>query len=123
MRSVLSFIIFWYVFGYNGVAKQDYFQTAWFVTCLVTELMIIYNVTTSKEPFSASNASKIRNGLIILASILTVLTPILLHKIKTFNFVVLPPVFYLYLIILVLLYFGIVLVIKKIYIKKYNAIK
>ena len=56
--DVLSFIIFWYVFGYNGVVKQDYFQTAWFVTCLVTELMIIYNVRTAKKPFIESMASK-----------------------------------------------------------------
>lgn len=116
----LAFLIFWFVLGYNSDGMKAYFQTAWFVTCLITELMIIYNVRTSKKPFIESNASKKLNGLIILASILTILTPILLHNVKTFNFVILPPVFYLYLLILVLLYFGIVSVIKKIYIKKYK---
>ena len=41
--DVVSFIIFWFILGYNGVEKQAYFQTAWFVTCFITELMIIYN--------------------------------------------------------------------------------
>ena len=46
---------------------QSYFQTAWFVTCLATELMIIYNVRTSKKPFIESNASKKLNLLTIFS--------------------------------------------------------
>ena len=52
--------------------------------------------------------------------ILTILTPILLSKIETFDFVILPVSFYICLIALVLLYFLLVLLVKKIYIKKYG---
>ena len=118
--DVISFIIFWFILGYNGIEKQAYFQTAWFVTCLITELMIIYNVRTSKKPFVESNASKKLMLLTLFSGILTIITPIILHGVKSFNFVILPPVYYLYLLGLVLGYFVIVSFIKKAYIKKYH---
>ena len=118
--DVISFIIFWYLLGYNTNSMASYFQTAWFVTCLVTELMIIFNVRTSKKPFIESNASSKLNYLTIFSLVLTIFTPILLHKIPSFHFEILPPSFYFYLIILVLFYFFIVSIIKKIYIKKYH---
>lgn len=117
--DVLSFIIFWYLLGYNSLSTQAYFQTAWFVTCLATELMIIYNVRTSKNAFISSASPKL-NFLTMISFILTLFAPILLFRVASFNFRILPPIFYLYLIILMIFYFGIVSVIKKVYIKKYN---
>jgi Mg2+-importing ATPase len=116
----MSFIIFWFIFKYNSVAKQEYFQTAWFVMCLISELIIIHNVRTSKKPFIESSASKELTILTLISLLLTIITPILLHNIKTFNFVILPLNFYLVVIILVLIYTLIVGVIKKIYVNKYG---
>ena len=118
--DVISFIIFWFLLKYNSVDKQTYFQTAWFVTCLTTELMIIYNVRTAKKPFIESNASLKLNLLMLLSFILTIITPIVLCKISTFHFVILPLQYYIYLVGLIILYFVIVSIIKKIYIKKYG---
>lgn len=117
--DILAFIIFWFILGYNNVSQASYFQTAWFVTCLATELMIIYSVRSSKNTFM-KDASPYLNALTIVSLILTILTPIILTKILSFHFEVLPPVFYIYLILLILLYFFIVRIIKKIYIKKYG---
>ena len=118
--DVISFIIFWYFLGFNTIDKASYFQTAWFITCLVTELMIIFNVRTAKKPFIESNASPELNYLTLLSLVLTIFTPIFLHKVTSFHFEILPPIFYLYLILLVIFYFFIVSIIKKIYIKKYQ---
>ncbi len=118
--DVISFIIFWFILGYNSVEKQAAFQTAWFVTCLVTELMIIYNVRTAKKPFIESNASKELNYLTIFSLILTILAPIALSKVETFKFVILPIKFYGYLILVVILYFFLVSIIKQKYMKKYG---
>ncbi len=118
--DVISFIIFWFLLKYNSVDKQTYFQTAWFVTCLTTELMIIYNVRTAKKPFIESNASLKLNLLMLLSFILTIITPIVLCKISTFHFVILPLQYYIYLVGLIILYFVIVSIIKKVYIKKYG---
>lgn len=118
--DVISFIIFWFILGYDSSNMQSYFQTAWFVTCLTTELMIIYNVRTSKKPFIESNASFKLNILTIFSLVLTILAPIVLHNIGAFHFEILPSLFYIYLLLLVIMYFLIVTFIKKIYIKKYR---
>ena len=56
--DVLAFLTFWHLLGYNSIDKESYFQTAWFITSLITELMIIYNVRTSKDIFN-SRPSKV----------------------------------------------------------------
>lgn len=118
--DALAFLIFLFIFKYNTIAMASYFQTAWFITCLVTELTIIYNIRTSKIPFMESNASKKLNILIIFSLLLTIIMPIILSPIKSFNFVILPFYFYFILFALTNLYFLLVLLVKKIYIKKYG---
>lgn len=118
--DALAFLIFLFIFKYNTIDKASYFQTAWFITCLVTELTIIYNIRTSKIPFMESNASKKLNILIIFSLLLTIIMPVILSPIKSFNFVILPFYFYFILFALTNLYFLLVLLVKKIYIKKYG---
>lgn len=115
--DVLAFLTFWHLLGYNSIDKESYFQTAWFITSLITELMIIYNVRTSKDIFN-SRPSKVLLSLTLLSSILTIVTPILLHNILSFHFEILSIKFYLYLLSLVILYVLIVSIVKRIYIKK-----
>lgn len=118
--DAFAFLIFLFIFKYNTIDKASYFQTAWFITCLVTELTIIYNIRTSKIPFMESNASKNLNILIIFSLLLTIIMSIILSPIKSFNFVILPFYFYFILFALVNLYFLLVLLVKKVYIKKYG---
>ena len=118
--DALSFALFLFVFKYNSIEMASYFQTAWFVTCLITELSIIFNIRTSKIPFTESNASPKLYILTIFSMILTIITPIILSQIKSFDFVILPIWFYICLISLVFLYFLLVLIVKKLYIKKYG---
>lgn len=118
--DALSFVLFLFIFKYNSIEKAAYFQTAWFVTCLITELSIIFNIRTSKIPFTESNASPKLYILTIFSMILTIIAPIVLSQIKSFDFVILPISFYICLMSLVLLYFLLVLIVKKLYIKKYG---
>ena len=118
--DALSFLLVLFIFKYNNITMAPYFQTAWFVTCLITELSIIFNIRTSKIPFTESNASPKLYVLTIFSMVLTIITPILLSKIESFDFVILPASFYICLVALVLLYFLLVLLIKKLYIKKYG---
>ena len=115
--DVLAFLTFWHLLGYNSIDKESYFQTAWFITSLITELMIIYNVRTLKDIFN-SRPSKVLLSLTLLSSILTIVTPILFHNILSFHFEILSIKFYLYLLSLVILYVLIVSIVKRIYIKK-----
>lgn len=118
--DVLAFIIFWFILGYNSVDNQAFFQTAWFVECLISETLIIHFVRTEKIPFIQSRANKFLTGLTIVTIIGTIITPILLHNIESFNFVILPPIYYVYVVLLSGIYAVLVQFIKKKYIKKYK---
>ena len=120
ITDVLAFLIFWFIFGYNSVEKQPYFQTAWFVECLISETLIIHYIRTAKIPFIQSKPSKTLFTMTILTILGTIITPIMLSGLPDFNFVILPLRYYGYLILLVAIYAVIVQVVKKEYIKKYK---
>lgn len=120
ITDVLAFLIFWFIFRYNSVEKQAYFQTAWFVECLISETLIIHYIRTAKIPFIQSKPSKTLFTMTILTILGTIITPIMLSGLPDFNFVILPLRYYGYLILLVAIYAVIVQVVKKEYIKKYK---
>lgn len=120
VTDVIAFIVFWNVFGYNSVAKQSWFQTAWFVECLISETMIIHYIRTAKMPFIESRANKYLTISTLITIAGTIVTPILLHNIKSFNFEILPPSYYLFVVILLVIYTILVQIVKKFYIKKYG---
>ena len=120
ITDVLAFIIFWFIFKYNNIDKQSYFQTAWFIECIISETLIIYYLRTNKLSIIKSNPSKILVSLTLITISVTILIPIILSNIPGFNFVILPIYYYLYVLGLGILYMIIVKIVKKIYISKYN---
>ena len=117
--DVLAFLVFWYALGYNA-NYPSYFQTAWFVECLISESLIIHFVRTEKIPFIESRATPILTGATLLTIIGTIITPILLHNIHTFDFEILPPIYYGYVILLIAIYTILVEIVKRVYIRKNN---
>ena len=120
VTDVCAFLIFWFIFKYNSIDKQAYFQTAWFVECIISETLIIYYLRTNRLNFIKANPSKILVSLSIITICATIIVPIILSNFIGFNFVILPINYYFYVIGLVLLYALIVQIVKKIYIKKYK---
>ena len=118
ITDVIAFIVFWFVFGYNSVDKQSWFQTAWFVECLISETMIIHYVRTAKMPFVESRANKFLTISTLITIAGTIVTPILLHNVGTFNFEILPGKYYVFVVLLLIIYTVLVQSIKKVYIKK-----
>ena len=116
--DVLAFLAFWFILGYNGEAYETYFQTAWFVECLISETLIIHFVRTSKIPFVQSKPSPMLFGLTMVTIVGTILAPILLHNVSAFHFEILPLKYYGIIAGLTALYVGLVQAVKKIYIKK-----
>lgn len=119
ITDIMAFAIFWFVFKYNA-SRPEYFQTAWFVQCLISETMIIHYVRTAKKPFIESRANKWLMLGTIATIIGTIITPILLSGIKTFHFVILPLKYYAVVILLLITYSLLVGIVKKKYIKKYK---
>lgn len=118
--DVLAFLGFWFLFGYNCEAKQSWFQTAWFVECLISETMIIHYIRTSKIPFVESRPNKLLLISTIMTIVGTIVTPIILHSVASFNFVILPLKYYAFVLVLLVVYTVLVHIVKKRYIKKYG---
>lgn len=118
ITDVVAFLIFWYIFKYNSIDNQAFFQTAWFVECIISETLMIFYIRT--RTITKSKPSKALVGLTLLTVIATILTPIILNNVEGFNFVLLPVNYYFYLVGLVLLYGIIAQIVKRIYINKYK---
>ena len=118
ITDVVAFIVFWFIMHYNSFDLQAYFQTAWFVECIVSETLMIFYIRTNH--ITKSRPSNILILLSILTIVATIVVPMILSFAQGFNFVMLPGVYYLYLIGFVVLYGIIAQIVKKIYIKKYG---
>ena len=120
ITDVCAFVIFWFILGYNTIDKQAFFQTAWFIECIISETLIIYYLRTNRLNFLKSNPSKILVILSLVTIGATLIIPVLLNNINGFNFVILPFIYYGYVVVLVVLYAIIVQIVKKLYIKKHH---
>ena len=121
ITDVCAFLIFWFIFKYNSIDKQMYFQTAWFIECIISETLIIYYLRTNRLNYFKSNPSKILVCLSLITIACTILIPIVLSSFTEFHFVILPLYYYLYVIGLAIVYAVIVQCVKKIYIKNNNS--
>ncbi|MCX8074923.1 MAG: magnesium-translocating P-type ATPase [Clostridia bacterium] len=118
--DVATFLVLWFVLGFNSVDKQIYFQTGWFIEGLISQTLIVHFIRTSKIPFIESIANK---GLLITTSLSVVFAigaQYIFREVREFNFAVVPNNYYLYLIAILFTYFLAVQIVKKLYIKKYG---
>ena len=122
ITDMIAFLTFWFVFKYTDVSASSiaHIQTAWFVESLISQTLIIYYIRTAKKPFIESRANKWLELGTLVTIIGTIAIPIILHNVKTFNFVILPASYYIFVIALTILYSILVEIIKKWYIKKYG---
>ena len=118
ITDIVAFIVFWFVFKYNSVDLQANFQTAWFIECIVSETLMIFYIRT--KHITKSRPSNILLVLTLLTVVATIIVPMILSFVPGFNFVMLPGIYYLYLIGFVVLYGIIAQVVKMFYIKKYG---
>ena len=118
ITDIVAFIVFWFILKYNSLDMQSYFQTAWFVECIVSETLMIFYIRTNH--ITKSKPSKTLLVLTFLTIVFTIIVPILLSFTQGFNFVILPAIYYLYLIGFVVLYGIIASIVKSLYIKKYG---
>ena len=116
--DILIFSTLWFVLGYSTIEKQAFFQTGWFIEGLVSQILIVHFIRTSKIPFVQSIAD-FRLLLSSLAGVIVAIAiPFVLGSIESFNFTIMPIEYYFFLIVILFLYFLTVEIIKKIYIKK-----
>ncbi len=119
LSSVFDLIVFatlWFVFGIRQAAM---FQTVWFSYSIVSNLIGMHIIRTSKLPFVQSNANK----MVYFSSILLIIVGLIVPFTglgKLIGLVPMPSVYILMIFIITAIYCVIALFAKKIYIKKYG---
>ena len=119
LSSVFDLIVFatlWFVFGIRQAAM---FQTVWFSYSIVSNLIGMHIIRTSKIPFVQSNANK----MVYFSSILLIIVGLIVPFTglgKLIGLVPMPSIYILMIFIITAIYCVIALFAKKIYIKKYG---
>jgi Mg2+-importing ATPase len=120
ISSVFDFLTFFSVlYIFNAWDKGPLFQTAWFVESLCTQTLVIFAIRTRKAPFFKSRPSKtllISSLAVVAVAIFLPFTPL---GVRAFQFVPLPPEFFLFLAAFVTAYFVMVESLKTLFYKRY----
>jgi len=114
-----TYALMWFVFGATTIENQALFQTGWFVESLMTQTLIVHVIRTAKIPFFQSCASL--PMLLITVTIMGIgmylpFSPIA----SSLGFVPLPPVYFLWLALILTCYCVLTQFVKTWFIKKYG---
>lgn len=116
--DLLIFATLWFVFKL-GPAQAALFQTIWFTYGIVSNLVGLHMIRTTKTPFIQSNASKIVYGTSIGLSIIALLIPFTFIG-RAIGLVAIPFNFIILIFAAVVVYCIISLYAKKLFIKKFG---
>ncbi len=120
--DIISFMIMFYAFKWNGSDYQNQFSTGWFLESLLTQIAVIYVLRTEKIPFIQSNPTTMVN-LSLLIIFLLGLILCLVHNLDYACFTSLienQPIWILYSFSLTFAYMIIAQGAKKIYIHTFK---
>ena len=117
--DITTFAMMWFVFSANTVAEQTLFQSGWFVVGLLTQTLIVHMIRTPKIPFIQSRAATpliVMTGIIMAVGIFLPMGP-LAHY---FKLQALPPLYFVFLPMILLAYMGLTQAMKGIFVRRYG---
>ena len=117
--DITTFAMMWFVFGAQSPEQQTLFQSGWFVVGLLTQTLIVHMIRTSKIPFIQSRAATplmVMTGIIMAVGIFLPMGP-LAHY---FKLQALPPLYFVFLPLILLAYMGLTQAMKGIYSRRYG---
>jgi Mg2+-importing ATPase len=120
VEDILCFLVLWFVFRYSTNDRSLWFQTGWFLFGTLSQTFIIHIIRTEKIPFLQDRASRplsISTALIMLVTLLIGFTPVA----GWIGMAVMPPLYLLWLVLLLAVYTAIVQILKPLYTKKYGS--
>lgn len=116
MFDLIVFASMWFIFG---IRRVEFFQTIWFTYSIVSNLIGMHIIRTSKVPFIQSHASKIVYASSILISLIAILLPYTWFG-GLIGLVALPFKYLSIIIVVPVLYCFVALFAKKLYMKKFK---
>ena len=119
ISSIFDLIVFaalWFIFKLRDASTL---QTVWFSYSIVSNLLGMHIIRTSKIPFIQSNAHKMVYLSSILLAIIGVIVPFTWLG-KIIGLVPIPTAYFGVILIVPILYCFVAMIAKKVYIKKYG---
>jgi Mg2+-importing ATPase len=109
----------WFVFDCTTPERAGLFQTAWFVESLLSQTLIVHVIRTGRIPFLQSKPSL---PLMITTFSICLLGAYLPYSAfaPTLQMTPLPPVFWLYLSLILMVYLGLTQLVKAFLIKRFG---
>jgi Mg2+-importing ATPase len=115
----ITYLVLWFILGYNEPHLQSYFQTGWFMEGLISQTLIVYFIRTSKIPFIESSPNRLVTLTTLIVSFCAIIIPFLPFA-NSLGFVIPNYKFYFILPGILIMYFLSIEIIKTMYIKKYH---
>ena len=117
--DIITFLLMWFIFSANTVAEQALFQSGWFVVGLLTQTLIVHMIRTPKIPFVQSRPAMpliVMTGIIMTIGIFLPMGPLADY----FKLQALPPLYFVFLPMILLAYMGLTQAMKGFYIRRYG---
>jgi Mg2+-importing ATPase len=117
--DITTYAMMWFVFGANTPEKQTLFQSGWFIVGLLTQALIVHMIRTPKIPFIQSSAATpllVMTAVIMAIGIFLPMGPLADH----FKLQPLPPLYFVFLPLILLAYMGLTQAMKGIYYRRYG---
>jgi len=117
--DITTYAMMWFVFSANTPQEQTLFQSGWFLVGLLTQTLIVHLIRTPKIPFLQSQAATpllVMTGVIMAIGIFLPMGP-LAHY---FKLQALPPLYFVFLPLLLLAYLGLTQVMKGLYTRRFG---
>lgn len=114
--DLVVFALLWFVFG---IRTAELFQTTWFCYGIISTMMGLHVIRSSKRPFAETHASKAVYATTILISLVTLLIPFTALG-KIIGFTPIPLTYIAVIIGVAFLYCMLASFVKKLYIKRYG---
>ena len=118
--DVLTFLVLWFFLGYNSMALQNHFQTGWFIEGLISQILIVQFIRTSKRPILDSHCDVRLAFASILGILSAVLIPYVFAPVFKDTFTKMPANYFVYLLLILFLYCISVETVKKWYIRYFG---
>lgn len=123
ISSIFDYITFgalWFYFDANSLGMQNFFQTGWFVEGLITQTLIIHMIRTQKIPFIQETASLpllLSTFSIVAIGVWLPFSPLA----TALGMVPLPTSYLIFLVSVMVGYWGLVSLLKHWYIKRFGS--
>lgn len=117
--DITTYAMMWFVFSANTPEAQTLFQSGWFIVGLLTQTLIVHMIRTPKIPFIQSRAATpllVMTAVIMVIGIFLPMGP-LAHY---FKLQALPPLYFVFLPLILLAYMGLTQAMKGIYFRRYG---